>query len=281
MRNLFPILCLAVVAASCNRDPFESPSETRPESNRTSVPEDQEANHDRESEIRSLIELLVFSDGPASNRPIVDPNMKIVDADGNAKPISGASDDAEKRRQKFNACQQAFNKLYEMKEVAIPFLVEHLDDDRQSINFRNHYTGNSVGDACFWNIYYQLVDQPNDYSEYGYSRMGRDGQNHPKPYWEGTPFDDVGGLKTWLQQNSELNYLEMQIKCLRWLLEREKQIGAADSDSYFRNILPLEIRILERRKENGDDVDDELARLVRIRDNKLADEVPQELLPDR
>jgi hypothetical protein len=111
--------------------------------------------------------------------------------------------------------------------------------------------------------------------------MGRDGQNHPKPYWEGTPFDDVGGLKTWLQQNSELNYLEMQIKCLRWLLEREKQIGAADSDSYFRNILPLEIRILERRKENGDDVDDELARLVRIRDNKLADEVPQELLPDR
>ena len=169
------------------------------------------------------------------------------------------------RRQKYNSCQEAFRKLSEMKSVAIPFMAQHLDDSRQSINFRNHHTGNSVGQACYWNIYFQLQDQPRDYSRYGYSRKGRDGQDHPKPYWQGTPFDDSGGLKAWLEQNKDSNYLEMQVKCLQWLLDREKKIGAADADSYFLNILPLEIRILERRLQNGDAVKDELERLLRIK----------------
>ncbi len=73
----------------------------------------------------------------------------------------------------------------------------------------------------------------------------------------------------------------MQIKCLQWLLEKEKKIGVQTRTSYSLNILPLEIRILERRKQNGDDVNDQLARLVRIRDDKLTDEIPKELLPDR
>ncbi len=165
----------------CNGDQTGSAAQAPNESRGTKDSVVAESNGDRELEIRGLIEQLVFTDSPASNQPIVNPNMKIVDADGNAKPISGESDDAEKRRQKFNSCQKAFNKLYELKEAAIPFLVEHLDDERQSITFRNHSKGNSVGDACYWNIYFQLVDQPEDYSEYGYSRKGRDGENHPKP----------------------------------------------------------------------------------------------------
>ncbi|WP_145390249.1 hypothetical protein [Stieleria neptunia] len=222
----------------------------------------------------------MYSDDEASNQPVVNPNIKIADSNGNVRPINGDSEDAEKKRQKFNSCQEAFTKLYELKDAAIPLLVEHLDDKRQSINFRNHYMGNSVGDACFWNIYFQLVDQPRDYSKYGYSRKGRDGENHPKPYWEGTPFDDAGGLKEWLDANKELNYLEMQIECVQWLLDREKLIGASDADSYFLNILPLEIRILERRLENGDDVKAELDRLIEIRDKRLEDQIPKKLLPD-
>lgn len=233
-----------------------------------------------EADIRKLIEQLVYSDGAASKQPVVNPNMKIADSDGNVRPINGDSDDAEKQRQKFNSCEEAFTKLYELREVAIPFLVEHLDDKRQSIHFRNHHMGNSVGDACFWNIYFQLVDEPRDYSEYGHSRKGRNGEDHPKPYWEGTPFDDAGGLKEWLNVNKELNYLEMQIKSVQWLLDREKMIGASDTDSYFLNILPLEIRILERRLENGDDVKTELDRLIEIRDKRLEDQIPKELLPD-
>jgi hypothetical protein len=281
MRNLMAMLFLGVATSGCNNNHVaETKSSRQLGSSGVNGPQIGEANQAQERRIRELIEKLVFADRPANNQHIVNPNMKIV-VDGNSTPIGGESEDAEKRRQKFNACQEAFNELYEMKPLAIPYLVEHLDDKRQSIDFRNHYAGNSVGDACYWNIYYQLVDQPEDYSEYGYSRKGRDGENHPKPYWEGTPFDAAGGLKEWLEKNKELNYLEMQIECLKWLLENEKQIGASDPDSYFLNILPLEIRILERRLENGDDVNAELARLVQIRDGKLTDHIPKELLPER
>ena len=58
-------------------------------------------------------------------------------------------------------------------------------------------------------------------------------------------------MAKWLIENSDLSYPEKQIKCLNWLLEKEKAIGACDSDSYFINILPLEIRILEREADSG------------------------------
>ena len=165
-----------------------------------------------------------------------------------------------------------------MKIRAFPVLVKHLDDKRQSINFRNHYLANSVGDACRWNIYFQLQDRPKDYSKYGYQRKGRDGKSHPKPYWEGTPFDDAGGIVKWLEQNKDLSYIEMQIKCLNWLLDSEKKIGASDSESYFENILPLEIQILRRELENGEDVNGRLAAKVKALQNRDTSLIPPELL---
>jgi hypothetical protein len=273
-------LLLGILLAGCSGEVTDNSPKSQPQSLRPTDAAPSSNEGTNEAEIRQLIEQLVFNDSDASNKPIINPNMKVVDSEGNAKPINGESDDAEKQRREFNSCQDAFNKLLELKGAAIPILVEHLDDKRQSINFRNHYMGNSVGDACYWNIYFQLQDRPRDYSRYGYSREGRDGEDHPKPYWEGTPFDDAGGLKEWLEKNKELNYIEMQIACLNWLLEREKKIGASDADSYFLNILPLEIRILERRIENGDDVSSELKRLVNIREKKLVDQIPSELLPE-
>lgn len=223
-------------------------------------------NAAQKAEIRQLLELLVFANRDATKQPVISP---------------GITDDSKEYRKRFESCQKAFEKLSEFKGLAFPILIEHLDDKRQSINFRNHHIGNSVGDACYWNIYLQLQDTPRDYSQYGYSRKGRDGKNHPKPYWEDTPFDDAGGLRKWLKENKDLSYLEMQIKCLKWLLDKEKRIGASDADSYFVNILPLEIRILERRKENGENVDSELHHLQKRRDEKLVADIPQELLPER
>jgi len=220
----------------------------------------------QEAEIRKLIEQLVFEHEKASETPLLSPGI-----DGNDKEY----------KKQFEKCQQAFRKLTEFKEAAFPFLIEHLDDKRPSIHFRNHYLGHSVGDACYWNIYFQLEDQPKDYSSYGHSRKGRDGKAHTKPYWEGTPFDEAGGLKAWLEQNKDLSYPEKQIKCLNWLLAREKAIGAPDAESYFENILPLEIRILERKQETGADVNRELNRLRKIMKGKLINEVPAELLPER
>jgi hypothetical protein len=254
------LLAALLVAGVCLRRP---PSETK---NTQAPPEDVKADAKREQEIRSLIEQLVFAKRTASNAPVYSP---------------GVENDSKEYRERFEACQKAFQKLAEFRGLAFPFLIEHLEDKRQSMPFRNHYLGASVGDACYWNIYFQLQDRPEDYSEYGYMRKGRDGKDHPKPYWEGTPFDDAGGLVKWLDANKALSYVEKQVKCLRWLLEKEKAIGACDAESYFVNILPLEIRILERRLEAGEDVKKQLEDLRRIKEKKLADKIPAELLPAR
>lgn len=231
-------------------------------------------SREEEAEIRTLVEELVFAPGVATNVPVRNPQMKIVDADGNSREV-GTNEEQER----FQRCQKAFDELTAYKLAAFPILIEHLEDPRQSINFRNHHLGNSVGHACQGILYFQLQDQPDDYSEYGYSRPGRDGQDHPKPYWKGTPFDDAGGVKPWLEENKNLKYAEMQIKCLQWLLEREKKIGVPDADSYFLNVLPLEIRILERRLELGEDVKGELERLREALRTRDAAAVPRELLP--
>lgn len=236
-------------------------------STKQAQPKTQTNANKQEAEIRELIEQLVFKHEKASETPLLSPGI-------------GGHDDEEYRKQ-FEKCFQAYRKLTEFKEVAFPFLVAHLDDRRPSIHFRNHYPGHSVGDACYWNIYFQLQDRPGDYSSYGYSRKGRDGKNHPKPYWEGTPFDEAGGLKAWLKQNKGLSYPEKQIKCLNWLVVREKAIGVPDAESYFENILPLEIRILERKGETGTDVKQELDRSRQIMNGKITKAVPAELLPDK
>ena len=223
------------------------------------------ASPEQEARIRQLIDQLVFAPNSATNQPVLSPGIR---------------DDSEEYRQRFQRCRQAFAELTKLKDLAFPLLVEHLDDQRQSINFRNHVADNSVGSACYHILYFQLQDRPPGYSRYGYMRLGRDGQRHVQPYWSGTPFDEVG-VKQWLADNQHLNYAEKQIKCLNWLLAEEKKIGAADAESYFINILPLEIQILKRRQENGEDVANELRRLREIKEKKIIDEVPSELLPNQ
>lgn len=269
--NLCTILSvIAFVLAGCGSNlpaASQASGQTAAEATGKAQPSTDEAPQPQrlsEAEIEAIVDELVFAKGDAQNRPVISP---------------GITDKSEEYRKRFTACQSAFRRLSELKDDAFPVLVKHLDDKRQSINFRNHSLGNSVGHACYWNIYYQLQDRPRGYSRYGYSRKGRDGKNHPKPYWDGSPFDEAGGLQKWLTANKDLNYQEKQIKCLSWLLQKEKQIGATDAESYFINILPLEIRILERRLENGDDVQAELERLRNVLKNKRVDQVPQELLP--
>ena len=218
---------------------------------------------EEEKAIESLIDQLVFSAGDASNEPVFSPGVK---------------DKSHEYSQRFKKVQDAFEALTKLKARAFPVLVKHLDDKRQSINFRNHYMGNSVGDACMWNLCFQLQDRPMGYSKYGYQRKGKDGKDHPKPYWEGTPFDDAGGIAKWLEQNMDLTYPEMQIKCLNWLLDGEKTIGAFDLESYFENILPLEIQILKRQLETGADVKAELTKKEKGLQNRDPSIIPPDQL---
>jgi hypothetical protein len=239
----------------------------------------------QEVEIRRLIEQLALSDREAPDpkkliEGVKTGELEVEDTIPPMPPELQEKPDPDYAK-RFKGCQEAFKKLGEFKSLAFPFMIEHLEDKRQSIAFRNHSLQQSVGDACYWSIYYQLHDTPSEYSSYGYQRKGRDGELHVKPYWRENIFDEAGGLKKWLTEHNKLSYLEMQIACLNWLLEREKQIGASDAESYFENILPLEVRILERRKETGADVDQDLERLRTAFRGKDASVIPKALIPDK
>ena len=216
--------------------------------------------------IERTVDQLVFTDGDATNEPVFSPGVK---------------DKSPEYAERFKKVREAFDALTKLKVNAFPVLLKHLDDKRQSINFRNHYLANSVGDACMWIIVFQLQDRPKGYSSYGYQRKGKDNKDHPKPYWEGTPFDDAGGVKKWIAQNENLSYIEMQVKCLQWLLEGEKKIGVTDPASYFENILPLEVQILRRQLETGANVEQELADKEMALRNRDARIIPADLLPSK
>jgi hypothetical protein len=81
-----------------------------------------------------LVDQLVLNEGKASNEPVLSP---------------GVADNSPEYAQRFKKVQDAFGKLTELKIKAFPVLVKHLEDKRQSINFRNHYVANSVGDAWY------------------------------------------------------------------------------------------------------------------------------------
>lgn len=226
-----------------------------------------------EAEIKKLISQLAIADQ--------NPDFRSILENAGFEFLNKTETKIEKERMietRRTDCRAAFERLSAYKEKAIPFLVDHLNDDRQSVHFRNHFTGSSVGHACFWNMYYQFQDRPENYSSYGLSRKGRDGKQHVKPYWEDSPFGE-DGIKQWLQQNAHLSYPQKQIKCLTWLLEKEKAIGTCDAESYFENILPLEIRILERRLETGEKVEAELEKQRQALKDKSPAAVPPELLP--
>ncbi|MEN9361169.1 MAG: hypothetical protein RL095_2704 [Verrucomicrobiota bacterium] len=224
----------------------------------------------QEKEIRALIEQLVLSPEKADGKLIYSP---------------GVDDPSAAYRDRYERCQQAFLKLQAFKELAFPYLIEHRMDQRQSIPFMNHYEGSSVGDACHWAIAHQMWDAPRHYSRYGLMRKGKDGKMHHKPRWTGSPFDEAASLKLesnpfdWLEKHKNLSYVELKLKCVEWILAREKEIGADTPDSYFQDILPLEIRVLELQQECGKPVGSELARLRDVEKHRRVEAIPPEMLP--
>ena len=132
-------------------------------------PDPKKATGEQEVRIRALIEQLVLVDRDAPDPKKLMEKMRKGQVEESLPPMSpelqDKPDPAYKKR--FNGCHEAFKKLSEIGIQAFPYLVEHLDDKHQSIPFRNHSLQQSVGDACYWNIYYQLHDTPNDSAKAG------------------------------------------------------------------------------------------------------------------
>ncbi|GAA5120810.1 hypothetical protein JIN84_06050 [Luteolibacter yonseiensis] len=245
--------------------------------------------------VRALVEDLVMEEQAAAPLSI-------------AQQLAGETGVSEDYKKRFEKCRRAFKKLTELKKNAFPVLTEHLGDKRPSITFGDLSKTTTVGDACYTNIHFQLVEVPARDPRFEIVRLGRDGRPHLRPnsgktpfdpagplakFLEAkanlteremristeTPFDAAGGLAKWLEANARLTHTEMRIKCLDWLLDREKEIGANDAEGYFINIMPIEIRILEIRKEAGEDVGKELDRMRIALAGKDPAVVPPSLLP--
>lgn len=247
------------------------------------------ANKDQELEIHKLIEQLVFYPFPMPQGPLV---PLVIPEPAPEDPFSGLPPTspqfeveevppgiARENAKSAKACRVAFHRLLSLGALAVPSMVEHLEDGRPSLDFNGHWKTSTLGDACYWNLREGLQDLPEDYSSYGYARKGRDGENHVTPYWIYPGLLPKEGLKAWLTKNATLSYTEKQIKCLKWYLAEEKKIGASDPRDYFVNILPLEIRILQKRSQLGEDVEKDLKQRLKIQKDKQESAVPPELLP--
>ena len=101
--STFAALLLLPVSGLCQQSIVASPSE--------------------EAELKKLISQLIFADQKATGEIIFSP---------------GAEAEKPEYRKREKACQEAYKKLFAFKAKAVPFLVEHLDNDRQSLAFRNH-----------------------------------------------------------------------------------------------------------------------------------------------
>jgi hypothetical protein len=251
----------AVVPANCQENdmiPKEEKIAVAPFATATPV---------QEAEIRRLIEDFVITEKETKAEAVEKIRSDKAEAEAekeakaNPDPLFGVikrpslyepSPEALKELQGYAKVRtDSFKRLTAFNELAFPILASHLDDERPSRMHWNHTFARTVGAICYRVIHDQLTEFPPGYTEYGLQRTGRDGKGHLKPYWEGTPYDQSGGLKNWLQQNQTLTYTEKRIKCLTWLLDEEKKIGVIDHYSYYVNIQPLELEILKLKAEGG------------------------------
>ncbi len=96
------------------------------------------------SEIKALIEKLAISNEPAADAPVYTPSIDTPKSDPKA------------------AAYAAAERIRTYGKDAFPYLLKHLDDQRQSVAFRR-VLPSTVGDACFCIIRDQVFNLPKDY----------------------------------------------------------------------------------------------------------------------
>jgi len=162
-----------------------------------------------EQKIRNLIEQLASKNTPPSGGDVF----------GLKRPKNWdqkAQDTVDNAREKLGA----YGKL------AIPILLENLDDDRYSMTLSYSVEINhSVGEICGFIITGKISTRVGGYK----SRTGTDGAGHNCPdYFYAVYKDD---LKQWWQENKDKSVLQMKVDALQWRIEEEKKIGFPDEES--------------------------------------------------
>jgi hypothetical protein len=140
---------------------------------------------------------------------------------------SGPTGDAGDRRARAFA---AVEKLSALGKQAFPYLLEHLDDHRESVELQRLNRRQDVGEACYCIIAYQILDIPSDYA-IPIVRIGSDGELHQRPFAVEQGLFDSSTIAAWLKQREAEPLAALQVEALEWLLEQENKIGYPDSKS--------------------------------------------------
>ena len=173
-------------------------------------------------EIEALIEQLAISDEPAAHAPVFSPTPDTPRTDPRV------------------IAYQAADKLKSYGRHAFPYLLNHLDDRRQSIAFRNEIP-HSVGLSCYRIIEMQVLRLPKDY-HVTYQRAGTDGEIHTSPsFAEAELFQP--DITTWLAEREDQSLADMQIEALEWLIEREERIGFPTEQDREWFLYPLQRQV--------------------------------------
>ena len=181
-----------------------------------------------EAETRELIDKLAISPKEATKEPVLTPSKNTPATDKRVIAFAAA-----KRLRAFGA-------------EAFPYLLEALDDKRQSVGFRR-VLPSTVGDACFCVIEDQLYALPDNYRGSFY-RQGKDGAQHERPVFLKELFSP-GTIREWLEERPGRSLEQLQLEALGWVLNEEEKIGAATPDDQRKFLRPLRTKYAELKKQ--------------------------------
>jgi len=184
----------------------------------TFTPEPADDQLTEQDRIKSLIDQLAISDEPAKDGPIFEPSINTPTMDLRVKAY-----DASVELEKFGI-------------AAFPQLLEHLDDNRQSVHF-SAVVRARVGLACRSILRWQLHSLPKGYP-HSMGRYDAEEKYHLRPAYITIYHDE--DVKEWLKEREGKSLTELQIEVVAWILDGERKIGVKDDDDKERIIGNLE-----------------------------------------
>ncbi len=148
----------------------------------------------------------------------------------------------------------AFDAIAELQrrgKNAIEALLDHLEDDRESVTmFR--VTRSSVGDVCFYTLSDMVAPTPDDYT-HSWGRTGVDGKNHERPHHLRRTVFSRDKVRAWFEERDDHSLIDLQIEGLEWWIDAESKIGFATEDARRGILGPLkrELSRLKAQKQNN------------------------------
>lgn len=172
--------------------------------------------------------LVMGCGGPHEMRPNVEvdsrPSGEVIEGLVSELAISsGPAEDAGERRARAYA---AVERLSELGKHAFPYLLKHLDDNRESVELQRLNRRQTVGEACYCIIVYQIFSVPPDYFV-PVVRTGADGELHQRPFSVEQGIFDSSSITAWLKQREADPLAALQVEAIEWLVEEVSLTGLA------------------------------------------------------